>query len=148
MLFGLLVTKTVVVALIWSNLLLLPTNVSANMIITEIMYNPTKVNHSRGEWFELYNNGTQAVNLKSWTVRDDKTDSFLIRAELIVQPKQYIVLANNGNASLNGGLPKVDYIYSSREMVLDRRDRIILRNPKGNTVDQVHWALGGFPRRQ
>jgi Lamin Tail Domain len=81
---------------------------NANMIITEIMENPTKVNDARGEWLELYNNGTRRVNLKSWTLSDDKSDSIRIRTDLIVAPKQYIVLANSGKASLNGGLPKVD----------------------------------------
>jgi hypothetical protein len=57
-------------------------------------------------------------------------------------------LGNNGNASLNGGLPKVDYVFDSREMVLDRRDQLVLRNPNGGRVDRVNWALGGFPRRQ
>jgi Lamin Tail Domain len=88
--------------------LLLPMATNANMIITEIMENPTKVNDTRGEWFELYNNGTRRVNLKSWTLQDDNSDSIRIRTDLIVQPKQYVVLANSGKAALNGGLPKVD----------------------------------------
>jgi hypothetical protein len=88
--------------------------------------------------------------LKSWTLSDDDSDSIVIATDLIVQPKQYVVLANNGKASLNGGLPKVDYVYSSQQMVLNRRDQVVLRNRNGErVVDRVNWAIrGDFPRRQ
>jgi hypothetical protein len=65
---------------------------------------------------------------------------------LIVQPKQYVVLANSGKASLNGGLPKVDYVFSNRKMVLSRRDQLTLLNPNGRRIDRVNWAARGFPR--
>jgi hypothetical protein len=36
-----------------------------------MMRDPTKVEDSRWEWFELYNSGPTAVNLRNWVVTDD-----------------------------------------------------------------------------
>jgi hypothetical protein len=42
-----------------------------DIIITEIMQNPSAVNDSEGEWFEVYNTTGADINLDGWEIRDD-----------------------------------------------------------------------------
>jgi hypothetical protein len=43
----------------------------ANVIINEIMADPLG-DDFYDEWVELYNNGTERVNLKNWKIGDEK----------------------------------------------------------------------------
>ena len=66
----------------------------ANIIINEIMQNPSAVSDSAGEWFELYNSGPSAVDLEGWTVADNDTDSFVIAGSLVISAGGYLVRNN------------------------------------------------------
>lgn len=44
---------------------------SEEILITEIMQNPSMVWDSLGEWFEIHNAGSQPVDLGGWTITDD-----------------------------------------------------------------------------
>lgn len=120
-----------------------PTPASA-VVITEIMQNPSKVSDGKGEWFEVFNNGTEAVNLSGWTVRDNGSDSFVISGNLVIQPGAYAVIANNDDFASNGGI-RVDYTYTGM-FLGNGNDELILINNNGNEVDRVEWDNGAtFP---
>jgi hypothetical protein len=61
--------------------------VSADIYITEIMHSPDGISHSDGEWIELYNDGTQPVNLSDYTLDGSDFD------DITIQPDEYIVIA-------------------------------------------------------
>ncbi len=42
-----------------------------DLIITEIMNNPSAVGDSEGEWFEIYNNGSQDININGLEIGSD-----------------------------------------------------------------------------
>ena len=60
---------------------------SANVVITEIMYNPTQGSDTDLEWIEIYNNGNAPVDLASWTFDGSNFD------DITINPKEYIVIA-------------------------------------------------------
>lgn len=113
-----------------------------NIIITEIMQNPSEVSDSYGEWFEIYNADTGSYDLRDWTVRDNGSDSHVITGEdpVIIEPGEYFVMGRNGDYSLNGGV-EVDYDYSS--LVLGNSDdEIIILNGDGLEVCRVEYDGG------
>ncbi len=62
--------------------------VSANVIITEVMYDPAQTaSQTDSEWIEVYNNGDEPVDLSSWKVDGSAFD------DITLQPKQYLVIA-------------------------------------------------------
>ncbi|MEX0933949.1 MAG: lamin tail domain-containing protein [Candidatus Paceibacterota bacterium] len=62
--------KTSVQLLFFTILLLaVPTSVRAQLIITEVMYDPQGSDKGR-EWVEIYNSGSSAVNLDGWKIND------------------------------------------------------------------------------
>jgi len=113
-----------------------------NIIVTEIMQNPSEVSDSYGEWFEIYNADTGSYDLRDWTVKDNGTDSHVITGEnpVIIEPGNYFVMGRNGDTSLNGGV-EVDYDYSS--LILGNSDdEIIILNGDGLEVCRVEYDGG------
>ena len=49
-----------------------------DVVINEIMQNPSAVADGAGEWFELYNATGAAIDIDGWTILDDDTDSHTI----------------------------------------------------------------------
>jgi hypothetical protein len=86
----------------------------SDLLITEVMANPSEVLDLEGEWFELYNPMTESVDLNQIYIRDDGSDIHKIDHgdPLLILPNQYFVLGRNMNSSTNGGFT-ADYVYSS-----------------------------------
>ncbi|UCD39017.1 MAG: lamin tail domain-containing protein, partial [Fidelibacterota bacterium] len=110
------------------------------LVITEIMQNPLTVADTDGEWVELHNAGTDTADLQGWTLKDDGTDSHIIIDVVIIAPGAYIVLGNNSDSLLNGGVD-LEYQYSNIYLG-NSEDELLLINPSGDTVDVVRWDNG------
>lgn len=83
----------------------------SDLLISEIMADPTAVTDSNGEWFELFNPGNEAVNLDGITLHDDGSNSVLLSGSgLSIASGSYFVLARNGDSLSNGGF-SADYVY-------------------------------------
>ncbi|MEL6464398.1 MAG: ExeM/NucH family extracellular endonuclease [Pseudomonadota bacterium] len=112
------------------------------LVISEVMQNPDAVFDSNGEYFEIYNAGTAAVDINGWTVSDNDSDSFVIDngGPLTIAPGSYLVLGNNADISTNGGVP-VDYEYSGMSLS-NGADEIVLTTPAGDEIDRIEWDGG------
>ena len=99
----------------------------SDLLITEIMANPLAVGDSAGEWFELYNPTTEAVDLNGLILSDDGSNNHVISSSgsLFINPGEYFVLTNNADSSTNGGFI-ADYEYSSFSL--------------GNTDDEIIFS--------
>ena len=81
-----------------------------DLIITEIMQNPSVVSDSFGEWFEVYNNSGGPVDLEGLYVYDTGTESFTVSGSLLVDDGEYLVFCLDSSSS-NGGVT-CDYDYA------------------------------------
>ncbi len=114
-----------------------------NIVINEIMQNPSQVSDNNGEWFEIFNNDTQDVDINGWTIKDDGSDSHVIDngGPLILAPGDYMVLGINADTSTNGGVI-VDYVYSNFTLS-NGADEVVLIYSDGTTeVDRVNYDGG------
>ncbi len=68
-------------------LLFLVKAVSGEIVLTEIMYDPTQGSDTDLEWVEIYNNGSSSVNLSLWTI-DDKNFE-----DVTIKPNEFVVIA-------------------------------------------------------
>lgn len=105
-----------------------------DLVISEIMANPSSVSDANGEWFELYNPSNNAFDLNGTTLSDNSTTGHQINdsGDLFIQPGEYFVLGRNGNEITNGGY-QADYIYSSFNLT-NTDDEIILTDTIGNIL--------------
>jgi len=114
------------------------------LVINEIMQNPSVVSDDNGEWFEIVNIGSREVNLNGWTIKDNNTNSHLISGSVIVPIGGFVVLGKNCDSLSNGGV-SIDYEYSGITLA-NGDDELILISPDGDTVDYVAWDGGpNFP---
>jgi hypothetical protein len=67
------------------------------IVINEIIQNPSAVYDSAGEWFELYNPTTSDIDIDGWTIKDNDSDSHVIDngGPLLIPAGGYLVLGNN-----------------------------------------------------
>ena len=115
----------------------------ANIVISEIMPNPSAVSDGNGEWFEVFNADSIIIDLNSWVIKDNDSDSpnyntISVATSLNIEPGEYLVLGNNADSTTNGGL-FVDYEYSGFYLG-NFEDEIILLDSTQNIVDQVFYT--------
>jgi len=113
-----------------------------DIIITEFMANPEAVGDSDGEYIELYNNTTSAINLNSDTLMDDGSNSHIIDngGQLLIQPHSFLVLAKTIDPWNNGVIP--DYVFGSSFTLGNSDDEIILKTPSGIELARCNYNDG------
>lgn len=111
------------------------------LFVTEMMPNPAAVSDTAGEWFEVFNSGSDvAVDINGWTIRDLGTNVHVINngSPLLVQPQGFLVLGRNADASTNGGV-STDYQYTGFTLT-NSGDEIQLVDSAGIVIDTVVYG--------
>ena len=119
-----------------------------DVVINEIMYHaPPQLRtadqpfaESTEEWIELYNRGSEAVDLGGWRLRD--AIDYDIPAEVILQPNEFLVIAKDADAVKEKyGIENVIGNYDG--VLSNNNDRIRLSDANKNPVDNVHYFERG-----
>jgi hypothetical protein len=71
---------------------------TGDLLITEIMYDPTSLTDTYGEWIEIYNNTGHSVNLQHLVISKNATERHIINAAITLASHGYQVLARNESA--------------------------------------------------
>jgi hypothetical protein len=123
-----------------------PVFVPGALIVTEIFNNPQGTDEGR-EWFELFNPGSEDIDLLGWTLEDFHTNHYLIGESVLVPAGSYAVLGES-TEEINLGTP-VDFAYGldgNGFPLGNNTDEIVLISPGGILVDSVAYDGGGtFP---
>jgi hypothetical protein len=114
-------------------------------IIQEVMASPVSVPDPQGEWFEIYNADSLAVDIEGWTIESgDSSHVINSGGPLVIQPNDIVVLARDAAALALEGFD-VFYEYGSDITLGLGVDDIKLRNG-GALEDSVAWDTGsGWP---
>jgi predicted extracellular nuclease len=115
----------------------------AELVINEIMQNPSAVSDSSGEWFEIYNPDGTAVDIDGWTMKDDGSNTHVISngGPLMVPAGGYLVLGNNADSLTNGGVT-VAYEFPSGFFLGNSGDELVLLDGSSTERDRVNWDGG------
>jgi hypothetical protein len=117
------------------------------LVINEVLSNPGgTISDANGEWVELFNAGTRAVELENLVIADSAASGrrpyHRISASLVVQPGGYVVLGNTTNTTSNGGVP-VDYAYGTALALTNSLDAFKISRVYGTdtlTLDRTQYA--------
>jgi hypothetical protein len=109
-----------------------------DVLLNEIMADPTEVGDSAGEWFELYNDSSRSINLKGWGIADgDGTGlAMTIEDDLSIDPGEYLVLGVNADFDTNGRIA-VDYEYAWGDLTLVNEDLSLHLKAGEETIHSV-----------
>ena len=113
-----------------------------DIVINEVMKDPLILSDANGEWFEVYNAGSNPVDMNGWTIRDDGFDSHVIDngGPLIIGAGEYKVLVRNAAAMTGEGVA-VFYEYAGITMG-NADDELILEAPGAVLIDGIAWDDG------
>ena len=107
---------------------------TAQIVITEIMYNPPESNTDSLEYIEFYNNGNAGVNLENWTIVGV---TFTFPA-VTLAPGQYVLTAVNAGAIQNQfGQPALQWAGGA---LSNGGELLALLNTAGDTIDKVTYS--------
>jgi hypothetical protein len=111
------------------------------ILISEIMINPDAVSDLNGEWFELFNAGSETVNIDGWQISDNGTDIHTIDngGALNIEAGDFLVLGIDNDTLTNGNYT-CDYKYSNFSLS-NSGDEIILKSGSA-TIDSVAYDDG------
>lgn len=118
------------------------TLVPGQIVVSEVMPDPTKVADTAGEWFEVFNPLAVAVDIGGLVVESQKgsgVENFTIAGNLLVQPGAFAVLGANADSAANGGVT-VDYAWGSAIALGNSNDFVRIRTSGGTTLVQVNWT--------
>lgn len=108
-------------------------------MINEFLADPSAVTDANGEWFEIFNRGTAAVNLQGYKIVSGNDAVHSIASAVTVPAGGYVVLARNASSASNGGVTVV-YSYGSTITLANAGDWLALRDPGNVTADSVNWS--------
>ena len=140
----------VALVLIW------PADGFGQVVINEIMPDPKGVHDNGGEWFELYNAGSGAVDLAGWKIKDEEHDSYVIdsaRGTTTIAAGGYLVLCANEEEFSKLRFPvSCDYDYDYDSFRLSNSTMkwcSSMRVTPGRTASSTKKSRGAMnPRRR
>lgn len=114
-----------------------------DLVITEIMNNPSSVADNQGEWFELKNVSSSSIDLSGLVIRHqgitvDPNAMVTINQSVVIPAGGYVVLGLNGNTATNGGI-NVDYVYPSNVNLSNTSDYLAIEDGLGTIIDEVSY---------
>lgn len=123
----------------------------SEIVINEIMYRHKPFPSANGlpaadnpeEWIELYNRGSNAVDLTGWEL--DDAIRFNFANGTVLAPGAYLVVAKDA-VTLGAAYPAIDIVGDYSGKLSSRGERILLKDPAGNPADVLDHATSEIAR--
>lgn len=105
------------------------------VVITEFMADPTAVSDVNGEWIEIENRSTEAIDITNWDINGST-----ITGNVVLVPKARAVICKNENKEENGSVICNARSGFSLSQSGDTERTILLRDASNTTVDTVTYV--------
>lgn len=121
-----------------------------DVIITEIMNNPSAVTDENGEWFEVYNTTGSNIDIDGWRIQTINGLTHVINNgdPLLVPANGFLVLGRNATRPTNGDYT-CNYAYGADIVLTSGVAHLSIGSPNGpgfTRIDSVRWGAPlGFP---
>jgi len=114
----------------------------ALLVINEIMFRPLA---GEPEWFEIFNPGDAAVNLRNWKFSDSRVNSriFISTSDCWLPSRGFLVVA--ASEAVLDRFPEIDSLLivpGSFPALNNDGDAVVLWDDLGRRIDSVHYSSG------
>jgi hypothetical protein len=122
-------------------LVILSSSAFAEVMISEIMYDPYGT-ETKKEWIELYNAGSETLNITGWKIKDGTTARTLnlYSGSFILDPDSFVILARNGENFSNEYTSYVGTVLESSFSLTNSGKELYLLNQLNEIVDNVNYT--------
>ena len=116
------------------------------ILITEIMANPSALSDTEGEWFEIYNNSDHVINLQNLILGRDDANIHTITDPIELAPSAYLVLSRTDLSTSVSN----EYVYGS-DITLSNTGAILSIYNEGTEAEPgalifaLDYSEAGFP---
>jgi hypothetical protein len=134
--------------LILLSLFLIIPLVSAEIVINEIMYNPDGPDDNH-EWIEIYNDGSEDVNLTGWKFYEGGTNHGLTlkNGSWILEPNNYAIIADDWDTFLEDWPNFSATLFDSTFSLSNSGEALVLKNSSLDVVENItynsSWGADG-----
>ena len=112
---------------------------AGEVVISEIMLDPSDVPNGEGEYIELYNTMSTDITLTGWTLNIDGDPDDL--SDVTVPAEGFAVLCIDDDAASNGGI-NCALDYPDDHTLNNSGSTVSIANSKGTEVDRVSYDDG------
>ncbi|MEY3015662.1 MAG: hypothetical protein RIT45_4397 [Pseudomonadota bacterium] len=120
---------------------------TGEVVITEMLTDPTAVSDAAGEWLELANTTTVTIDIAGWKLQDKDSDggfTFPTTGKLEIPAGARVIVALNSDPKVNGGVdPLAGYGSKIALSNSSAGGRVALEKADGTLVDEVRWENNG-----
>ena len=116
---------------------------TGDLIISEVMVDSVAAADYRGEWFEVYNNSGDVVDIDGLAVNCGGNAGFSVSGTTYVNNGERALFAVRSNSLTNGGMTNVDVEYSYADCSSYYADSLNITFGS-TTFDSVSWT-SDFP---
>jgi hypothetical protein len=116
------------------------------LLITEIMYDPSGLSDTEGEWFEIYNNSGQTIQLQNLVLGRDDINRHVITESIELPPAAFYVFERTSQATEATN----SYVYGS-DISLSNTGAVLSIYNEGTETDpgvlifSINYGDSGFP---
>lgn len=111
---------------------------AGELVINELMIDPTIVPDSSGEYIELLNVSPNNIQILDLNLRDDGVDFAVVNTAFVILSGGIAVIGSNPNAATNGGIT-LDATYAGSFVLGNSGDEVILEFA-GVEIDRVDYS--------
>jgi hypothetical protein len=116
------------------------------ILITEVMYDPSGLSDTEGEWFEVYNNSGQSINLQNLVLERDDINRHVITESIELLPAHYYVFQRTDQATEASN----SYTYGSDITLSNTGATLAIYNEgtesdPGALIFSLNYGDTGFP---
>lgn len=117
-----------------------------DLLISEIMYDPSSLSDTEGEWFEVYNNSGHIISMQNLILGRDENNRHIISDPIDLPPGAFLVLERSESAT--SALPS--YNYGSDILLPNTGAELSIFNEgtetnPGSLIFSVNYNDTGFP---
>ena len=113
-----------------------------DLVITEIMNNPSAVADTVGEWFEIHNVSQSPIDLQGMSIAHQANMPTAVEAitqSVVVPPGGFVVLGVNGDTTVNGNV-SLDYVYSASVSLNNTTDYLAIQDASAVIIDELTYS--------
>jgi Domain of unknown function (DUF4493)/Lamin Tail Domain len=117
-----------------------------DLLITEIMPDPSALSDTEGEWFEVYNNSDQIISLQDLVIKRDELNQHIIDSDAQIMPGEYFVFEKTETATEAGK----SYVFGSDILLPNTGAVLAIYNKEtngapGSLIFAIDYGENDFP---
>ncbi len=115
--------------------------IEKTVVINEIKYNSDDETKTK-DWVEIYNAGSQSVDLTNWVIQDYNADNgFIFPKGKVIYPGEYLVIVQDSN-TFKSNYPALKNKYGNFLFGLNSQgDVLYLYDEEGREIDKVLYGV-------